>query len=164
MNVVKAINIVISVLFTVCYAYQFFYIAVPFYKKGKPHKRTYVNRFAVLIAARNEQGVIEHLIRSIQDQTYPSEYVDIYVVADNCTDGTAAVSRELGAIVYERFNKTEIGKGYALEALLENIARDYPRGFDGYFVFDADNLLAPDYIERMHETFCSGYEVVTSYR
>ena len=165
MNVVKAINIVISVLFTVCYAYQFFYIAVPFYKKGKPHKRTYVNRFAVLIAARNEQGVIEHLIRSIQDQTYPSEYVDIYVVADNCTDGTAAVSRELGATVYERFNKTEIGKGYALDFLLTKISETHEDGYyEGYFVFDADNVLDENFIYEMNRTYCDGHNIITSYR
>ena len=67
-------------------------------------------------------------------------------------------------MVYERFNQLNVGKGYALDFLLQNIGADYPEGFDGYFVFDADNLLAPDYIERMNEMFSNGHQIVTSYR
>ena len=165
MNIVKAINIVISVLFTLCYAYQFFYIVVPFYKKGKKHKRAYVNRFAVLIAARNEEGVIEYLINSIKDQTYPSEYIDIYVVADNCTDQTAKVSRDLGAKVYERFNRELVGKGYALDYLLSKISGTHEDGYyKGYFVFDADNVLDEHFIYEMNRTYCDGHNIITSYR
>ena len=58
-----------------------------------------------------------------------------------------------------------IGKGYALAFLLRSIADYYePECFDGFFVFDADNILEPDYIERMNETFSEGYNIVTGYR
>ena len=57
-----------------------------------------------------------------------------------------------------------MGKGYALEALLDHLGRDYPAGFDGYFVFDADNLLEKDYVEQMDRSFSSGLEIVTGYR
>ena len=90
--------------------------------------------------------------------------VTVFVAADNCTDRTAAIARTHGAVVYERFNQLNVGKGYALDFLLQHIGADYPAGFDGYFVFDADNLLAPDYIERMNEMFSNGHEIVTSYR
>lgn len=36
--------------------------------------------------------------------------------------------------------------------------------FEGYFVFDADNLLKKDYITRMNEAFDSGEKIITSYR
>ena len=49
------------------------------------------NRYAVLISARNEENVIGNLIGSIRDQTYPSDLIDIWLVADNCTDNTADV-------------------------------------------------------------------------
>lgn len=49
-------------------------------------------------------------------------------------------------------NKQAVGKGYALEALLAHIKSDYPDGYDAYLVFDADNLLAPDFLTRMNET------------
>ena len=165
MNIVKTINLVISIIFTVCYSYQFFYILVPFFKREKPHKRAYLNRYAVLIAARNEENVIINLINSIKDQTYPSEYVDIYVVADNCTDNTAKICREAGATVYERFNKEQVGKGYALDFLLDRIGETHDDGYyAGYFVFDADNVLDKKFIYEMNRTFCDGHKIVTSYR
>ena len=87
------------------------------------------------------------------------------MVADNCSDNTASLAREHGAIVYERFNTQQIGKGYAMDYLTQRIARDYGKNrFDGYFVFDADNLLKEDYIEEMNKTFSDGYQIVTSYR
>ena len=85
-------------------------------------------------------------------------------MADNCTDSTAEVARNMGAVVYTRFNKEFIGKGYALAKLRGHIKEDFPDGFDLYFVIDADNILAPDYLEQMNYTICGGYDVVTSYR
>ena len=66
--------------------------------------------------------------------------------------------------MYERFNQVRVGKGYALQELLEHLEQDYPRGFDGYFVFDADNILAPNYVEAMNRTFSDGHEIITSFR
>ena len=51
-----------------------------------------------------------------------------------------------------------------METLMGHIRQDFPKGFDGYFVFDADNILSPDYIEKMNLTFSSGHDVVTDYR
>jgi glycosyltransferase involved in cell wall biosynthesis len=113
-----------------------------------------MHRFAVLIAARNEEAVISQLIESIQHQSYPSQLIKIFVAADNCTDNTAAAAREAGAVVWERFNRKKIGKGYALNFLLKQIEKTCPdKPFDGYFVFDADNLLDENYISEMNKTF-----------
>ncbi len=161
----STINAVISALFFICYTYQFLYIPLVLVKKPKPvispPKR---HRFAVLIAARNEETVISGLLESLHSQSYDMSLVTVFVAADNCTDRTAAIAREHGAVVYERFNQLNVGKGYALDFLLQHVGADYPAGFDGYFVFDADNVLAPDYIERMNETFSAGHEIVTGYR
>ena len=164
MEALQLINFVISILFVLCYTYQFFYIPVPWLKKERPHAAPADNRFAVLICARNEAAVIGDLIASIRSQSYDPSLVSIFVLADNCTDDTALIARVAGATVYERFNTQQVGKGYALQTLLNHLEQDYPAGFDGYFVFDADNLLAPDYIERMNETFSDGHPIVTSYR
>lgn len=118
----------------------------------------------MLIAARNEAAVIGGLLDSLRQQTYDPALLTVFVVADNCTDGTADIARRRGAVVYERFNHINVGKGYALDFLTQHIKADYPDGFDGYFVFDADNVLSPDYIERMNAVFSGGYEIVTSYR
>ena len=161
----RTINAVISALFFICYTYQFLYIPLVLAKKSKPlASPSKAHRYAVLIAARNEENVISGLLDSLRAQTYDMSLVTVFVAADNCTDSTAAIARSHGAVVYERFNQLNVGKGYALDFLLQHIGADYPAGFDGYFVFDADNILAPDYIERMNEMFSNGHEIVTSYR
>lgn len=165
METISTINFVMWVFFMICYAYQMFYIAVPFIKKDRPHKETKMHRFAVLISARNESAVIANLLESINQQTYPKELVDVFVVADNCTDNTAEIARDCGANVYERFDKINVGKGYALNYMLGNIKKEYGQEkYDGYFVFDADNVLDANYIEEMNKTFSDGYEILTSYR
>ena len=163
--VLRTINAVISALFFICYTYQFLYIPLVLLKKRRPAALpASPHRYAVLIAARNEENVIAGLLDSLAAQTYDMSLVTVFVAADNCTDSTAAIARAHGAVVYERFNQLNVGKGYALDFLLQHISADYPAGFDGYFVFDADNILAPDYIERMNEMFSNGHEIVTSYR
>ena len=165
MENIKMINFIISMAFAVCYAYQYFYIIVPFIKKDKPHKTIIPHRYAVLIAARNEETVIAQLIQSIEAQDYPSELITVFVVADNCTDSTADVARQAGATVWERFDNRKIGKGHGLDFLLSRIGESHPKDyFDGYFVFDADNLLSEDYISEMNKTFSDGHRIVTSYR
>jgi len=153
------------VIFFICYSYQFFYVIVPFIRKSKPNKSAKLHKYAVLIAARNEEKVISQLIESIKNQTYPAELVKIFVVADNCTDKTALKARLAGATVWERFNSQKVGKGYALDFLLEKINEKYPKNtFDGYFVFDADNLLDENYISEMNKMFSAGNRIITSYR
>ena len=164
METLRWINFAVSVLFVVCYAYQFFYIPVSWLKKAAPHAAAKQHRYAVLICARNEAAVIGDLIASIRSQTYEQSLISVFVLADNCTDDTALIARCAGAVCYERSNTEQVGKGYALQTLLHYLDRDYPDGFDGYFVFDADNILAPDYIQRMNETFSDGHQIVTSYR
>ena len=166
MEIIRSVNFVLSILFIICYSYQFFYILAAWFGKKKtadhaPHN----NKFAVLICARNESAVIGGLLESIREQTYDQSKLTVFVLADNCTDDTAQTARSAGAAVYERFNTELIGKSYALSELIAHIAADYgDDAFDGYFVFDADNLLKKDYIEKMNDVFSQGYSVVTSYR
>lgn len=165
MDIIRLINYLIAVIFCICYSYQFTYLAIPFFIRKKTHKSIKKHKYAVLISARNEEMVIGNLIETIKKQDYPQKLIKIFVVADNCTDKTAKISREAGAIVFERFNSVQVGKGYALDYLLQKINEKYSKErFDAYFVFDADNLLRPNYITEMNKTFSDGYEVITSYR
>lgn len=109
------------------------------------------HKYAVLIAARNEEEVIGNLISSIKNQDYPSELVDIFVVADNCTDSTASVASAHGATVFERFDNNHVGKGYAINYLLKQIKNNTDDDHDAYIVFDADNVLQGDYIKEINK-------------
>ena len=163
MTTLQIINLAIMLAFFLCYSYQFFYIPVAWFKKDAPHREPVMHRIAVLIAARNEQAVIGNLIDSIREQDYPAEKVDIFVVADNCTDLTGSVAGAHGANVYFRSNTAQVGKGYALQYLLRCIEDDYAP-YDAYLVLDADNVLSPNYITEINKTFSDGYQIVTSYR
>src|SRR5574344_1507263 len=142
-----------------------FYILVGlcFTRKFKPAKNNH--KYAVLIPARNEEAVIANLLDSIKRQDYPSKLVTVFVIADNCTDNTAKIARENGAICYERFNDEQRTKGFALQFLFERIKEDYGiNSFEGYFIFDSDNLINKDYITRMNDSFDAGEKIITSYR
>lgn len=177
LNTITAImDAMIIAALIICFSYQAIFLFAPYVKKFMKNKKPGAaetasvaleqkHRYGVLIAARNEEAVIANLIGSIKNQTYDENMIDVFVVADNCTDRTADVARYAGAYVYERFNKEQVGKGYALKYLLDQLmALDTWSEYDGFFIFDADNLLEKDYIEEMNHTFCQGYPVVTSYR
>lgn len=165
MEIIQTINRIIGLLFFLCLSYQIIYLLLPFIRRDKPHGPTVLHRYAILIAARNEEAVLPHLLDTLRQQDYPADCFTVFVIADNCTDDTAEAARAGGAVVFERQDKVRVGKGYALNALLSEInARYSPDSFDGYMVFDADNLLAPDFISAMNRTFSDGYHIITSYR
>ena len=164
MQTVITINAVIMALFFVCYSYQFFYVAVALLKRKKFIGRNENHRIAILIAARNEENVIGYLLDSICAQTYPMDHVDVYVGADNCTDDTARVAREHGAIVFERHDTLHVGKGYVLNDMLRRIRRPGRRHYDAYLVLDADNILDPNFLSEIEKVYSAGYEIVTCYR
>ena len=151
-------------LFFACYVYQFVYIPIAWLPRKKEALQAPMHRFAVLIAARNEEAVIGKLIDSIKAQSYPGRLVKIFVAADNCADATAEAARSHGAEVYERYDMTQRGKGYALDFLLREIKQSGHGRFDGYIVLDADNVLDRDFILHMNETFSAGHDIVTCYR
>ena len=131
--------------------------------KDKPLKINKDHRFMAIIPAHNEEAVIANLIESLKNQTYNKELYDIYVIADNCTDNTAKVAKEAGAIVYERFDSTKKTKGYALNWFLkQKIEEDAP--YDAFFVFDADNIVDKNFIKNMNKKLCQGEDVVQGYR
>lgn len=163
--VANAIYAVIGTVLTCLVFHRTIYRIIGFFftRKFKPAKN--MHKYAIVIAARNEQAVIGNLLESIKRQDYPQELLTVFVVADNCTDKTAEKAREMGAVCYERFDKKRKTKGFALQYLFECIERDYgTKSFDGYFVFDADNLLKEDYISRMNDSFDAGEKIITSYR
>ena len=162
-------NFCIFIIFTLCYSYQFVFLFYVLAQRLKSKKETTPdgkqNRFAFVTSARNEKNVIGELIDSIRAQNYPQELIDVYIIADNCTDNTAEIARAHGAKVYERFNKQLIGKGYALDEFFKHImASGESKNYDGFFVFDADNVLDENFTKEMNKVFNKGYNIVTSYR
>lgn len=164
-SVALFISSLILLIFSILYLYKKAYTIIGFFATKKFPKAKKNHKYAILIPARNERDVIGNLLDSIKKQDYDMSLVDVFVIADNCTDDTADIARKNGAIVYERFDNEHRTKGYALQFLFEQIRKDYGiLNYEAYFIFDSDNLLKRDYITRMNEAFDSGKKIVTSYR
>jgi len=162
MEILEHLNLGFFLVMTLLYSYQLLYWVIPFFKKcAKPASDVSMSTYGIVIAARNEEQVIGELIQSVWNQDYPKELIQIFVVADNCTDQTAAVARSLGATVYERHNLEQVGKGYALNELFQRLNT---KSVDAYVIFDADNLLDEHYLTEMNKTYSEGHSVITSYR
>ena len=162
---IEIFNFVVAVLFAVCFFYQFIFFIIGYVRNEvKIPKAKKQHTYAFFIAAHNEEAVIANLVQSIKAQDYPSELIDIFVVADACTDETAARAREAGAIVYERNDLARKGKSWVMDYGFDRILNEYPGKHEAFIIFDADNLLAPDYVTIMNDAFDQGYLALTSYR
>jgi cellulose synthase/poly-beta-1,6-N-acetylglucosamine synthase-like glycosyltransferase len=91
---------------------------------------------AVLIPAHNEAAGIEATLRRVQSQLRTGDRV--LVVADNCSDDTAALARQAGAEVIERSDAVARGKGYALDFGVRHLSMRPPAMV---LIVDADCLL-----------------------
>ncbi len=119
------------------------------------HEFKPLTRFAVLIPARNEGEVIASLINSLKRENYPPELFDVYALINNCNDNTPEVAKECGANIMH-MSPSVTCKG---DVLKEAFARLSARGYDAFVIFDADNVVHPDFLMKMNNIYQSGYEV-----
>jgi cellulose synthase/poly-beta-1,6-N-acetylglucosamine synthase-like glycosyltransferase len=133
--------------------------------KDKPLIVDKNHKFMAILPAHNEETVIGNLIESLRQQDYPKELLDIYVIADNCTDKTAKIAKDLGAIVYERKedDPAKKTKGAALQWFLAQKIKENA-DYDAFLVFDADNIVDSNFVKAMNKKLCQGEEVVQGYR
>lgn len=117
-------------------------------------------RFAILVAARNEELVIGNLINSLLAQDYPRELYDIWVIPNNCTDHTAQAARDFGANVMECTVPVKC-KGDVMRFAYRQL-RD--KGYDAFCVFDADNVADPRFLREMNNAYRAGARAAQGYR
>lgn len=122
-------------------------------KKAAPPK----TRFAVLIPARNEENVITGLIDCLYRQNYPRDKFHIYVIPNNCTDNTELAARMAGAGILHCTCPVKT-KGDVLHQIFAQLKGQY----DAYCVFDADNLVHPDFLARMNDAVADGAKAAKS--
>ena len=154
------------ILFILCLAYGLYFFITGFFgfkninkKLLKKHKSK--NKFAVLIASRNEEDVIGHLVKSLLDQNYPKDLYDVYVIPNNCTDETEKVAKKAGAKIIKCTVPTK-SKGEVLKFTFEKLSKN--KDIDSYIIFDADNVVHPDFLSKMNDALCEGYKVAQGFR
>ena len=103
---------------------------------------------AVIVPAHDEELVLAATLDSLSAQDYPPASFQIVVVADNCTDGTAALARSRGVTVLERTHAGQRGKGYALNHAVSHLLTLTARP-EGFVIIDADTQAAPDFLSQM---------------
>jgi cellulose synthase/poly-beta-1,6-N-acetylglucosamine synthase-like glycosyltransferase len=114
-------------------------------------------RLAVVVPAHNEELHIARCVKSLQSANRSSVSVEIVVVADNCTDETAAMATAAGARTLVRTNPQERGKGYALDFAFRTLANE---GWDGFAVVDADSVVAVDFLAELAGPLLAGAAAV----
>lgn len=118
-------------------------------------------RFDIIVPAHNEAGVIERAIANLRKLDWPSDGLRILVVADNCTDATAALARAAGAEVLERHDSTRRGKGYALDfAFQKSRAAGWAYAV---VVIDADSEVSPNLLEAFSSRIENGAKAVQAH-
>jgi cellulose synthase/poly-beta-1,6-N-acetylglucosamine synthase-like glycosyltransferase len=100
----------------------------------------------VLIPAHNESIGLAPTIQAVKSQLVLGDQV--IVVADNCSDDTAKIAADFGAVVLERFDALKRGKGYALDFGVRYIEKQLSQP-DVLIVIDADCLLGDGALGRL---------------
>jgi len=111
-------------------------------------------RFDVWVPAHDEAAGIARTVQALRALDYPEALFRVRVIADNCTDATAARARAAGARVLERFDAQRRGKGYALEAAF---AHSLEEGWaDAVVVVDADTQTSANLLRAFDARIARG--------
>ena len=159
----ELLRIILETIAGICGFYLMFIMAyqivIGFFGFGKAKKdyqdRDPQSRFLVLVPAHNEEKVIGDIIRNLNEMDYPRELYDYYIIADNCTDNTADVARNLGAKVIETRKDSPdapTGKPIALKKALQAVG-DYQNHYDLMMIFDADNLMDTNMFREVNSQY-----------
>lgn len=118
-----------------------------------------LGRYAFLLVSHNEERVLPALLQTIANLNYPSDQFSVFVLADDCSDRTAELARESGATVFERHEGGGLGKGFAVQYLIDSL-KDQREEFDATITLDSDAKLDPAYLQEMNRIHQAGYPVV----
>ncbi|MET1170952.1 glycosyltransferase family 2 protein [Paenibacillus amylolyticus] len=157
-----AIFVTMQVILALLAVYQFTFSLFGLIKKKKKNHYPATKSFAVLVAAHNEEQVIGALMENLKQLDYPEDLYDVFVICDNCTDGTAQIVREHGLNACVRTNADLRGKGYAIEWMLKYLWK-LPRQYDAVVMFDADNLVDRNFLLEMNDDLNNGSRVIQGY-
>ncbi len=123
-------------------------------------------KFVILIPAHNEAASIGGVLTGLKKLDYPAAMHQVMVIADNCSDDTAAIARAHGALVYERNNLSMRGKGHALAEVTSKIVSQTIEGLiavDAVIMIDADTMVDSDLLIAFDQGVQSGYDWMQGY-
>lgn len=139
----------------------FFSLVATFHRKKKkgvnPISKT--NKFLIIYPAYNEDNVIKTTIENILKQTYSKNYYDVAVVSDHMSDSTNAwLAMQPVTLLTPIFEKSS--KAKAMQYAINHIKKDY----DYTIILDADNIVDPDFLEKLNEVCQQGSRAIQCHR
>ena len=119
----------------------------------RPSAATPVTHFTLLIPAHNEARLLPQLLASIQQLHYPAALFQAMVVADNCTDNTAAIAWQAGFSCVERHTNEPSDKMQALLFASERMLSASLVSDTVVCIIDADCVLDPYFLAELDKTY-----------
>ena len=164
LNLINSIAMIMIFVSLALFSYRFFYIMFGF-KKPKNFKETdKKGKYAILVPARDESSVIEGLLKSLKGPTYDKDFFDVYVITETEEDLTNILTKKYGYNFFVRQDlEDKHTKGFALDEVIKDIYNKNLH-YDAFFIIDADNTIAPNYIEEMNKAYFSGIDIAMSYK
>ena len=144
-----------SVLFLITYA-----ILGNLPRKIKKSAKNKQHKFVVFIPGYKEDAVILEVAKEVLNQSYPKKLFDVIVIADSFQQKTLDDLNSLPIIVKE----VSFDKSTKAKALNKTMAELPENLYDIALILDADNVLAPDFIAKINDSFNAGYQVVQGHR
>lgn len=162
----EIINYIVIAITVIGFVAQIIFILLSWVPKRGYPKAKRQHRIAVIIPAHNESKVIGNTIRSLfSKQTYPREFFDVIVCADNCTDDTAEIARAAGATVIYRKddNPAHRRASYPVKYLMDWVMENRKGQYDAFVKLDADNLVCDEFLEKMNDALDAGVSIAKAY-
>ncbi len=157
--IIEQISIFVMFLCFVSFIILIIYSKKSEKKKFTIEKHSDKTRFAVLIPARNESGVVEDNIRSVCNSNYPEDMYEIFVIVESEADPTAEIVKKYPKahlFVRQQLEGRHM-KGYALDECIKNIF-SFDDRYDAFMILDADNVIDTDFLSKMSDAYQSGFD------
>lgn len=160
-NVLAAVLLVLFLYLGAATAYLLVLAMAYFVRKARPSGADDpLNRFAILVPAHNEEQLVGNLCKSLLAIDYPRENIDIFIIADNCTDETVKVCQAHPITVLEREDRDNAGKGQAIAWALTQI---HLNEFDAVFIVDADSYVDSGILVELNRSINQGEQAIQCY-
>lgn len=156
--VILQIILPIASIFTSLY-FVYIFFTKPYRLPGALPSGRPVNKFLIIVAARNEENVIARLLSSIEQADYPKSMLKVCVIADNCTDRTAEIAGSFDCSVFIRHDLTEQTKSAALNWFFRD-QKELLEKYPAISVFDADTVVHADFFRHVDKCLRQGDKII----
>lgn len=157
------IDAILFLLFLIAVLYLFIFAAYskkkPLYSYPTAKKK---HRYVILFPAYMEDDVIIDSVQSFFKQNYPRELYDVIVISDQMTEETISTLKRMSAKVTQILDPMST-KINALQQAIERIEQEN-LSYDMVVVLDADNIVNPDFLEKINDAFYSGCLAIQTHR